>query len=104
MTEAARYLMALLTLVGSCVVIFIAICRLNSMNKHVLWRVKLEYATYIAMAVALAAGPWIGEWPRYTRVGCAWGLVVILLCQSRAWKGDRAPASATDNAPLSELP
>jgi hypothetical protein len=102
--DAQRLLFAFLTLAGSCAVAFIAICRLNAMGNHVLWRVRLEYATYLAMAFALAAGPWIGEWPRYTRVACAWGLVVILLCQSRAWAGDVPPDEATDFNPLHEPP
>lgn len=81
-------------------IIFISICRLNSMQNKVLWRVRLEYAGYIGGGLASGFQPLWGEWPQWGSLSLACAVLIGLLCSSSAWKGDRPPASATSPAPL----
>ena len=96
------YLFALVNVAVCAVIVFIALCRLNAMEKSVLWRVRLEYAGYVGGAVASGLQPWWGEWPEWGSVALALSVLCALLCTSRAWQGDRPPESATDRAPLGD--
>lgn len=97
------YLFALANAVVCAAIVFIAVCRLNAMERTVFWRVRLEYAGYVGGAVASGLQPWWGEWPEWGTIGLAVAVLTALLCTGRAWHGDRPPESATDRAPLGEL-
>jgi hypothetical protein len=76
---------------------FISICRLNAMKgRGVLWRVKLEYALYMAIAFGVVLAPFAGEWPGLVMFMAMCALAAALLCSARAWSGDRVPQEATD--------
>ena len=96
------YLFAFINFVACHVVIFISICRLNSMNKDVMVRVRSEYTAYIAGAMASAWQPTWGEWPQWGSLGITAALMIGLFCSSRAWHKDVPPASASAPAPLGE--
>lgn len=81
-----------------------AVCRLNAMGRDVLFRVVLEYAVYIGIAFGIFLAPTVGEWPGWVMLGVAYGVATIMLCQWKAWHGDRPPAEATDNMPLYRYP
>lgn len=102
MTWDQSQLLALMTWPACVGIVWISLCRLNSMGTDVLLRVGLEYATYIAIGFAVPLAPLAGEWPGYVLVGVVYGILVILVCQWRAWAGDRPPDEATDNAPLTD--
>jgi hypothetical protein len=97
------YLFAIANLALCCSIAFISLCRLNAMQRGVLWRVRLEYAAYLGGAVASGLQPMWGEWPQWGSVLLAAVLLIGLLCSGRAWAGDQAPQSATSPAPLSEI-
>lgn len=99
--DLERLLMAALAWPACIGIVWIALCRLNAMGGHnVLFRVGLEYATYIAIGFAVPLGPLVGEWPGFVTLGVVYGLLLILVCQWRAWAGDRPPVSATGPMPL----
>lgn len=85
-------------------IFFIAVCRLNAMwGKHVLFRVKLEYAAYVAISWAVIGAPLVGEWPGWVMIGVLVGLLIILCAQAHAWRRsgrDEPPDEATSPAPL----
>lgn len=88
---------------GLCVAILvISLCRLNAMEGPVLYRVRSEYAGYVAASLIAGLQPWWGEWPRWGSISIAFGLLLGLLCSGHAWKRDTTPDIATDHAPLSE--
>lgn len=94
------YLLALVN-AGLCgIIVFIGICRLNAMQRTVLWRVRVEYATYIGGASLSAMQPWWGEWPQWGSVAVAIALLAGLMGSSKQWCGDRAPPTATMPAEL----
>lgn len=97
------HLFALANFVICMGIVFVSICRLNSMQNKVLWRVRLEYAGYIGGAFAAGLQPWWGEWPEWGSLCIAGSILLGLICSSSAWRGDRPPASATAPAPLEEL-
>lgn len=92
----STYTLAFLTWVPCGVIIFISICRLNSMQKGVLWRIKLEYSLYIGIGFGVILAPIIDEWPGMVIFLSMCALAVAMLCSSRAWRGDVAPDEATD--------
>lgn len=94
------YLFAIFNLLVSLAIVVISLCRLNSMQKNVLWRVRLEYSCYVGGAIANGLQPWWQEYPEWGTCALAVAMLIGLLCSARAWKGDRAPDSATDRAPL----
>lgn len=96
------YLFALGNLVLCVTIAFIALCRLNAMRKSVLWRVRVEYAGYLAGAVASGLQPMWGEWPQWGSIIISSSLLLGLMCSSRAWAGDVPPDVATGPAPLGE--
>lgn len=98
------YLFALLNLAISIGIVSISLCRLNSMlpEQRVLFRVRLEYAGYIGGSIANGLQPMWGEYPFWGTCSLALAVLIGLICSSNAWKGDRAPESATDRAPLGE--
>lgn len=104
MTLDTARLLALLTWPPCVAVLFIASCRLNAMPKNTRWPVVLEYAVWSAIAVTIPLLPLTGDWPGVGDVCVAWGLLVIMLCNKRAWAGDVAPDIATDVAPLEGVP
>lgn len=93
-------LLAACTWPPCAIIVFIAVCRINSMPKHTLFRVVLEYSIWSAIGVMTPLLPLIGEWPGLGMVIGLHALVVVLLCSARAWAGDVAPDEATDRAPL----
>ena len=94
------YLFALGNFALCTAIVVIALCRLNSMQGTVLWRVRGEYATYVGCATASSLQPMWGEWPLWGSIAMAVGLLLGLLCSSHAWRGDRAPEIATDAGAL----
>lgn len=98
------YLFALVN-AGLCAgIVFISICRLNTMQGTVLVRVQSEYAGYIGGAIASALQPWWNEWPQWGSLAIAAALLLGLLFSGHAWRRDRPPVSATAPAPLSDFP
>lgn len=98
------HLLAMLNLLLSVPSIIICICRLNTMGRDTLMRVKLEYALGVGVLVFSSLRPLIGEWPGYATLATTTLILVMLLSSSNAWRGDQPPPSATDRAPLGELP
>lgn len=98
------YLLAMANLAVCAGVGFISLCRLNAMRKGVLWRIRIEYATYLGAAVACGFQPMYGNWPHLGDLCMPVALLCGLLASNRAWAGDIPPAVATDHAPLSEFP
>jgi hypothetical protein len=96
------YLYAFANLAICGVIGFIALCRLNAMRHGVLWRVRIEYASYVGGAVAAAFQPMWGEWPRMGSLAIAGAMLIGLFCSGRAWAGDVPPDVATGPAPLGE--
>lgn len=94
------YVIALVNLALSLAAHVICICRLNAMQPGVRWIVRAEYAFGAAALLVSAFRPLIGEWPGYASLGVAAYVLWALIASSAAWHGDRAPESATDNAPL----
>lgn len=100
-----NHLLAMLNLVLSVPSIIICICRLNTMDrKTTLMRVKLEYASAVGVLIFSMLRPLIGEWPGYATLATTTLILVMLLTSSNAWRGDKPPPSATDRAPLGDLP
>lgn len=98
------YLFALAN-AGLCgVIVFISVCRLNTMQGSVLLRVQSEYAGYIGAAFASALQPWWNEWPQWGSLAMAGALLLGLVASSHAWRRDKPPATATSPAPLSDFP
>ena len=95
-------LMALLTWPACIGIVWISLCRLNSMGRNVLFRVGVEYATYIAIGFAVPLSPLVGESPGAVMLGMVYGILLILVCQWKAWDGDTPPDEATGNAPLGD--
>ena len=100
MTWDQNLLFALATWPACGTIAWTAICRLNAMGRDVLFRVVLEYAIYIAIAAGIFLAPTVGEWPGWVMVCVAYGVAIIMLCQWRAWAGDKPPVSATGRMPL----
>lgn len=96
------YLFSMVNALLCGVIWFISLCRLNAMEGPVLYRVRSEYAGYVAASIASGLQPWWGEWPRWGSLSIAGAMLLGLLCSSHAWKRDRAPASVTAPAPLGE--
>lgn len=97
------YLIAMLNLVLSVPSIIICICRLNTMGRDTLMRVKLEYALSVGVLVFSSLRPLIGEWPGYATLATTTLILVMLLSSSNAWRGDKPPPSATTGpAPLGD--
>lgn len=94
------YMFALANFLLCAGIAFIALCRLNAMRNTVIWRVRLEYAGYIGGSTCAGLQPWWGEWPQWGSIGIALAVFVGLICSSKAWKGDKPPASATIPAAL----
>jgi len=97
------YTFAMANLVLCMGIVFVSICRLNSMQNKVLWRVRMEYAGYVGGAFAAGFQPLWGEWPQWGSLCIAGAILLGLICSSSAWKGDKPPASATAPAPLEEI-
>lgn len=95
------YLFSLVNLILSGIIVFISVCRLNTMQEEVMMRVRAEYAVYIGAAIANGLQPWWGEYPEWGTCSLAFAVVFGMLCSSKAWAGDVAPDEATDRAPLS---
>lgn len=90
-----QLLYALATWPACGAVFWTALCRLNSMGRNVMWRVAAEYATYAAIAVGVFFAPTVDEWPGPIMLGVIYGVAVIILCQWKAWEGDKPPPEAT---------
>jgi hypothetical protein len=89
--------LAFLTWFPCGAILFISICRMNAMQgKGVLWRVKLEYALYVAISCGVVLAPLVGEWPGMVMFLAMCALALALLCSARAWSGDKVPQEATD--------
>ena len=99
----ALYLFALANAALCAGVVFISLCRLNSMQGSVLLRVRSEYAGYMGAAVMSAMQPFWGEWPQWGSIGMAGALLLGLLCSGHAWRGDRAPENATGPGELRNM-
>ena len=99
----ALYLFALANAALCAAVIFISLCRLNSMQGAVLLRVRSEYAGYMGAAVLSALQPFWGEWPQWASLGMAGAVLFGMLCSSHAWHGDRAPEVATGHGELRNM-
>ena len=95
------YLFAFANLCICLAIAFISLCRLNAM-KNALFRVRLEYAGYLAAAAAFGLQPMYGRWPWWESIALSGALLLGLLASGRAWAGDITPAVATDHAPLGE--
>lgn len=100
MTWDLASLFAVLTWPACGAIFFIAGCRLNAMPKNTRFLVVLEYSIWAGIGFCTPWLPLAGEWPGPGVVLLLYGLLVILLCSARAWKGDRAPDEATDQMPL----
>lgn len=98
------YLFALANAVLCGAIVFISVCRLNTMQGTVLVRVQSEYAGYIGGAFASALQPWWNEWPQWGSLAIAAALLLGLLFSGHAWRKDKPPATATAPAPLSDFP
>lgn len=98
------YLMALGALVEAGAVVFICICRLNSMSHAVLLRVRYEYACYMAAAVFVGFAPLWGMWPDWPTLVALGAMIAGLLCGAHAWRDargvDTAPDVATESGGL----
>ena len=98
------YLFALANAALCAAIVLISLCRLNTMQGAVLYRVRSEYAAYVGCATASALQPWWGEWPMWGSLAMAVGLLAGLLCSAHAWRHDTPPESATAPMPLDPLP
>lgn len=98
------YLFAIVNLAICGAIGFIALCRLNAMEGPVLYRVRSEYAGYIAGAIAAGLQPWWNEWPQWGSLSIAGALLLGLIFSGHAWKHDTTPDVATDHAPLGDTP
>lgn len=97
------YLFATGNLAICVAIFFISVCRLNAMGGGALYRVRSEYAAYIAGSLVCGLQPWWGEWPQLGTLTIAGVLLIGLLCSGHAWrhnhqdtvpdiaKGDPAP-------------
>lgn len=94
------YSLAMLNLLLSVPSIIICICRLNTMGRDTLMRVKFEYALGVGVLVFSSLRPLINEWPGYATLATTTLILVMLLSSSNAWRGDKPPPSATGPAPL----
>jgi len=99
----ALYLYALANAAMCVTIIFISLCRLNSMQGQVLLRVRSEYAAYLAGALASLAQPWLGEWPQLGSLAMAAALLIGLFCSGHAWRHDTAPHIAMPNSKPPEV-
>lgn len=98
------YLFAIANLAICAAIAFISLCRLNAMEGPVLYRVRSEYAGYIAGALGAGFQPWWGEWPEWGSLLIAGALLVGLIASSHAWRHDTPPETASDHAPLGDKP
>lgn len=98
------YLFALANAALCGAIVFISVCRLNTMQGSVLLRVQSEYAGYIGGAFASALQPWWNEWPQWGSLAIAGALLLGLLFSGHAWRKDKPPITATAPAPLGDLP
>jgi len=92
------YLLAAANLALCAIIVFIAICRLNSMKTNVLLRVRCEYAALIGGAFAFGVQPWYGEWPGWGALCMSFSVASALICSGHAWRRgneDAPPAVAT---------
>jgi len=96
-------MIAMLNLLLSVPSIVICICRLNTMSRDTLMRVKLEYALGVGVLLFSSLRPMIDEWPGYATLATTTYILVILLSSSNAWRGDKPPHTATDHAQLAHL-
>ena len=94
------YLFSIVNLALCIAILVISLCRLNTMDGSVLYRVRSEYAGYVASAFASGLQPWWGEWPRWGSLSIAAAILLGLLCSSHAWRRDVPPSTATVPAPL----
>lgn len=92
-------LMALANAALCLCIVFVSVCRLNTMRGLVLWRVRLEYSGYVGGAIAAAVQPYWGEFPEWGALSIASCLLVGLICSSSAWRHG-PPESTTIPAPL----
>ncbi len=104
MTWNITMLYAAMTWPACAAIFFIAVCRLNAMPKHTLFRVVFEYSVWTGIGFCVPLLPFIGEWPGIGMVLMLYALLGVLLCSARAWAGDIAPDEATDHGPLAEHP
>jgi hypothetical protein len=104
MTWDLSLLLALMTWPACCGIVWVSLCRLNTMGLHVQFVIGIEYATYIAIGFAVPLSPLMGEWPGFVTIGIVYGLLLILVCQWRAWAGDKPPPSATTAGDFDDAP
>lgn len=82
----AYLLFALANFVLCMLAIFMCLCRLNSMDGRVIYRVRSEYSVYLSCALVSALQPFYGEWPRWGSIAMAGGLVFGLFMSAKAWQ------------------
>ena len=83
---ADTYLFAAANLFLCSGIVFVAICRLNTMRGKSLMRVRSEYACYLAAALTSAVQPWYGEWPGWASLAMAGAALFSLLASGHAWR------------------
>lgn len=98
-TALYSYLFSVANFVICFSIVFVCLCRLHVMNRRVLFRVRLEYAVYIGVAVASALSPMWGEWPEWGQTCLSAGFLIGLMIGGVGWK-DGPPESVTGPAPL----
>lgn len=90
----------------------ISLCRLNAMDKDVLFRVKLEYVFFMATGFVSMGRPWWGENVGWASLMLETATLISFLCSSHAWRPVRTShgvidtppeSSKTDHAPLEIL-
>lgn len=91
---STQLLFALANFVLCLAVVWMCLCRLNSMTRAVLYRVRSEYSLYLTCALASALQPMWGEWPEWGSLAMAVALIFGILASRRAWARG-APRSAT---------
>lgn len=89
------YMIAIVNAMVCVSIICISICRLNTMQGHVLYRVRSEYAAYVGAASFSALQPWMGYWPTWGGLFLASAMLIGLLASSVAWRNGHPPAEAT---------
>lgn len=82
----AQLLFALANFILCVIAAGMCLCRLNIMQRGVLFRVRSEYALYLTCALASAFQPLWGEWPEWGSLAMAGGLVFGLVSSSKFWE------------------